>query len=575
MLKGLIRQLLNRTRADAGAPLAGAHACLQRGEYDAALAAFWQALKADPRLAAAWNGAGVCLRNLGRTDEAEDSFRAALRIDPALAEAQLNLGNFAYLRGEQDAAIGHFRAFLALDPGNLATQNVLGGLYADQGRFAEARACHRVVLDADPGYLQVYSIFLLLLNFDPDVTPAEVLAEHRRWDERCARPLLAQAVACDNDPDPERRLRIGYVSPYFVGQPVAYFVEPLLAAHDRAGFDLFLYSDAANPDEVTARLRAGADAFRETRTLDDSQLCAQVRADRIDILVDLTGHNAHNRLLAFARRPAPLQVTYLGPNSSGMSAMDYRVTDPMVDPPGAEAQSSERLLRLPGAQWAYRPPAQMPEVRPLPALARGHITFGSFNHAGKLNTPTLDTWAELLARVAGSRLHIVGVASRAHGERLLRAFQARGIAAERISLVAHPGYQRYWDLYHDVDIALDSFPFNGVTTTMGCLWMGLPVVSRSGPWIASRYGASLLGNLGAPQWVGADAAGFVDAVERLAADPGTLAQVRAGLRDRLRASSLLDGAALARKVEAAYRGIWRDWCTSRAHANMAGTVGNL
>ena len=568
MLKGLIQHLLGRTRADAVATLAHAQACLRRGEYDAALAAFRQVQQAEPGLADAWNGAGVCLRNLGRTDEAADSFRTASRIDPGLAEAQLNLGNFAYLRGEQDAAIGYFRAFLALEPGNLATQNVLGSLYAGQGRFAESRACHRLVLDVDPNYLQLYSIFLLMLNFDPEVSPAEVFAEHRRWDERCARPLLAQAVVCDNQPDPERRLRIGYVSPYFVGQPVAYFVEPLLEAHDRTGFELFLYSDAAKPDEVTARLRTGADAFRETRGLDDSQLCDQVRADRIDILVDLTGHNGQNRLLAFARRPAPLQVTYLGPNSSGMRAMDYRVTDHLVDPPGSEAQSSERLLRLPGAQWAYRPPVPMPEVRPLPALARGHITFGSFNHAAKLSTPTLDMWAELMARVSGSRLHIAGVASRAHGERLLRPFQARGIAAERIRLVSHPGYERYWDLYHEVDIALDSYPFNGVTTTMGCLWMGLPVVSRSGAWIASRYGASLLGNLGAPQWVGADAAGFVDAAERLAADPAALAQVRAGLRDRLRASTLLDGAALARKVEAAYRGIWRDWCASRVHANM-------
>lgn len=549
-------------------PLAEAHACMQKGEHATALAAFRQALELDPGLAAAWNGAGVCLRNLGRPEEAADSFRAALRSDPAMAEAELNLGNFAYLRGDHDAAVEHFRAFLALEPGNLATQNVLGSLYVGQGRFAESRACHRLVLDADPYYLQVYSIFLLMLNFDPEVSPAEVFAEHRRWGELCARPLAEAAVTCDNDPDPERRLRIGYVSPYFVSQPVAYFVEPLLSGHDRAGFELYLYSDVANPDELTARLQAGDYAWRETRALDDTQLCAQVRDDKIDILVDLTGHNGHNRLLAFARKPAPLQVTYLGPNTSGMTAMDYRITDHLVDPPGSEAQSSERLLRLPGAQWAYRAPAQMPEVRPLPALARGHITFGSFSNAAKLNTPTMDIWAELLSRVAGSRLHIAGVTSRMHGAHLLRSFQARGIAPERVSLVAHPGFDRYWDLYHDVDIALDSYPFNGVTTTMGCLWMGLPVVSLGGPWITSRYGASLLASLGEPQWAASDTAGFIDAAARLAADPAALAQLRAGMRDRLRASPLLDGAGLARRVEAAYRAIWRDWCGGRVRANM-------
>jgi protein O-GlcNAc transferase len=564
MLKRLLRHLSGRgARSEGAAGRGTAQVDARGGAEEEALAAFRRALQRNPADAGAWTGAGACLRGLGRMEEAEASYASAIRLDPGLAEARLALGNFAYLRGDQDAAIEHLHAYVGQEPGNLAVQNLLGSLYAGQGRFEDARACQRAVIAVDPRFQQVYSIFLLLLNFDPDIGPAQVYAEHQRWGRLCAQPLTDAAAPCGNDPDPERRLRIGYVSPYFVRQPVGYFIEPVLEQRERAGCEIFLYSDAAKPDALTARLRRSSDFWRDTGALDDAQFAAQVRADRIDILVDLTGHNAHNRLLAFARRAAPLQVTYLGPGTTGMSAMDYRLSDHLVDPPGSEELSSERLLRLPGPQWAYRPPEETPEVSPLPALARGHITFGSFSNAAKLNAYTMALWAELLLRLPEARLRIAGVASDAHRRRLLAPFEARGVAPGRVSLLPAPDYDRYWELYHGVDIALDSYPFNGVTTTMGCLWMGLPVVSLSGPWLASRYGASLLGHLGAPRWAAANAAGFLDAAAELASDPQALAELRAGMRARLRASPLLDGAALARGIDAAYRDIWREWCRGR------------
>ena len=540
MLKSVILQALGRKRAGRPPPQAeAAGALLERG------------LEQHAR---------------GNAAQARADFERAAALDPRSMRARFYLGNLAHEDGRHEDAVAFYRAAIAIDDSDAAVHYNLGWALMSCHEAADAVDAYRRALAKAPDYAAALASLQFALYFSDRVGAEEIHAEHRRWAALCADPLEPAAASLHwaNTAEPRRRLRLAYVSPYFYDQPVAYFIEPLLAHHDRSAFELFLYSDVAQPDAVTRRLRGKADHWRETRGLDDEKFCEQVRADGIDILVDLTGHNAYHRLLAFARRPAPLQVSYLAPNTTGLRTMDYRITDHLADPPGAEAFYSERLLHLPRAQWAYRPPEAMPEPGPLPALTKGYVTFGSFNSPLKLNAATMVMWAEVLARVPGSRLQILGVASPERVGRLRQPLLARGIAAERVSFLPHPPYERYWDAYQSVDIALDSHPFNGVTTTLGCLWMGLPVVSLSGDLSASRYGASLLGHFGAPEWLGQDEAGFVDAAARLALDTAALAHTRAGLRARLRASDLLDGASLAREVEAAYRGVWEDWCRRQA-----------
>lgn len=540
MLKGLIRQVLGRKRAGQAAPQAeNAGVLLELGLEQHAL---------------------------GNAAQARAAFERAAALDPRSARARFYLGNLAHEDRRHEDAVAFYRAALGIDDRDAAVHCNLGWALMCCHEAADAVDAYRRALAKAPDYAAALGSLQFALYFSERVGPDEIYAEHRRWAALCADPLqpASSSLRWLNPAQPQRRLRVGYVSPYFYDQPVAYFIEPLLAHHDRSAFELFLYSDVAQPDALTQRLRGHADHWREMRGLDDAKFCEQVRADRIDILVDLTGHNAYHRLLAFARRPAPLQVSYLAPNTTGLRTMDYRITDNLADPRGAEALYSEQLLRLPRAQWAYQPPEAMPEPGPLPALANGYVTFGSFNSPLKLNAATMVLWAELLARVPDSRLQLLGVVSPERIARLRQPLLARGIAPERVRFLPHPPYERYWDAYHGVDIALDSHPFNGVTTTLGCLWMGLPVVSLSGAGSASRYGASLLGHLGAPQWLGQDSASFVDAAARLALDTAALARTRSGLRAWLRASPLLDGASLARDIESAYRGIWQDWCRRQA-----------
>ncbi len=540
MLKSLILQALGRERAGQTLPQAEAAGALLES--------------------------GLEQHARGNAAQARADFERAAALDLRSARARFYLGNLAHEDRRYEDAVALYRAALDIDDSDAALHYNLGWALMSCHEAADAVDAYRRALVALPDYAAALASLQFALYFSERVGPDEIYAEHRRWAARCADPLQPACASLRwlNPAEPQRRLRVAYVSPYFYDQPVAYFIEPLLAHHDRSAFELFLYSDVAQPDALTRRLRGRADHWREMRGVDDAKFCEQVRADRIDILVDLTGHNAHHRLLAFARRPAPLQVSYLAPNTTGMRAMDYRISDHLADPPGAEAFYSEQLLRLPRAQWAYRPPEAMPEPGPLPALAKGYVTFGSFNSPLKLNAATMGLWAELLARVPASRLQVLGVASPERVARLRQPLLARGIAPERVSFLPHPPYERYWDTYRSVDIALDSYPFNGVTTTLGCLWMGLPVVSLSGAASVSRFGASLLGHFGAPQWLGQDSAGFVDAAVRLALDTAALARTRSELRARLLASPLLDGASLARDIESAYRGIWQDWCRRQA-----------
>jgi predicted O-linked N-acetylglucosamine transferase (SPINDLY family) len=429
--------------------------------------------------------------------------------------------------------------------------------------YREALAVH-----AEAGDLG--SNLLFTLNSVPDLDAEAVTAEHLAWAARHADPLAAAQADFDNAADPERAVRIGYVSADFRRHAVACFMEPVLRHHRHERFEVYGYSNWAKPDEVTQRLRGLCDHWRDIAGVDDARAAQMVREDRIDILVDLSGHTGGNRLLLFARKPAPIQATYMGYlGGTGMAAMDLRITDAQIDPVGvAEPLYRERLLRLPHGTVCYQPPQDAPQVGALPALERGRVTFGSFNSFPKLSDAAKRAWARLLARLPGARLRVVGVPAGEACERMLKLFESEGVFADRIDVLGRLPYQAYLEQYLQTDIALDPYPYNGGTTTLESLWMGVPVITRAGRAGFSRCAASHLASVGLDDLVAGTWEEYIDIALRLAGDLPRLAGLRAGMRERMRASPLLDAAAFTRDLEALYRGAWREWCSqqSQPHA---------
>ena len=376
---------------------------------------------------------------------------------------------------------------------------------------------------------------------------------------------VSRPTAYANVREAARRLKIGYVSPDFRGHSVAYFVEPLLKGHDRQAVEVFCYAEVTRPDTVTAHLQGLVDHWLVTVGLSDEELAERIRADGIDILVDLAGHTANNRLRVFARKPAPVQVTWLGyPNTTGLEAIDYRLVDAVTDPVGeADAWASETLVRLEGGFLCYGGLKDAPEPTVPPCLKTGTVTFGSFNNPAKVSAATFDAWATLLSRLPQARLLLKGkpFADAATRALFLARLGERGVAAERVELVAWlPGTAAHLALYHRVDIALDPFPYNGTTTTCEALWMGVPVVTLRGDRHAGRVGASLLSQIGLTDLIANSVEEYVEIALALARNPGRLDDLRRALRPRMAASPLCDGRAFARKMEAAFRTMWQVWC---------------
>ncbi len=546
--------------ADAHSNLA--HALLKEGEAERAIFHCREAMRLKPDLAAAHTHLGNALRESGQLSEADQCYEQALRLKPDDPSAQVNYGSVLLLRrGNPDEAAAHFREALRLKPDFSDAHSNLGNVYRDQMQAAEAIRCYRRALELAPS-AAIHSNLVYTLNFDPAYDPAAIFAEHQLWAKTHAEPLAALIQPLDVDRDPERRLRVGYVSPYFREHAVNYFAEPILQSHDHARFEVICYSDTNRPDAATERLRGFADRWHDTHSLTDERLAQLIRQDHVDILVDLSGHIAHNRLLAFARKPAPVQVTYLGyQNTTGMSAMDYRITDDYADPPGTTDQyHTERLVRLPKSFFCYRPAPDNPPVSPLPATSAGHITFGSFNNPAKVTPEAIAIWSQLLTAVPGSRLLLLVADFQGRNDYALQQFQQHGIEPSRLEFIGRKPRLEYMALYQRVDIALDTFPFNGHTTTCDALWMGVPVVTLSGATYASRFGACALVALRMKALVAKTPREYVKIAARLASEPKKLAEARSALRKRFADSVLADAQSFTRNLEQAYRTMWHDFC---------------
>ena len=533
-----------------------------QGRNEEAVDAFREVTRLVPQRPEAYVCLGQVLMTLGRFDEAGDCLQALLKVTPQDVEAWANRGKIFHAKGHFDEAVSCYRRALRLEPRYGGIYDNLACVLCNQGLYEEALANHRKALEIIPNDTTAYSNLLLTMHYLPGQNAEELFAEHRRWAQVHAN-IPGGVAHHANSRDPERRLRVGYVSPDFRDHPVAFFFEPLLANHDRNAVEPVCYSNVARPDETTARLRSMAVQWRDIRALNDERAANMIREDAIDILVDMAGHTGGSRLMVFARKPAPIQVTWLGyPNTTGLPAVDYRLTDSISDPPDERALYTEKLIRLPGAFFCYAPPADAPAVTALPARARGVVTFGSLNTLAKLNDQVIDLWCEVLHANPASRLLVYrNTLKGAVKGRFAAKFAARGIGGERLQLRSDlPPGQGYLDIYGEIDIALDTFPWSGHTTSCEALWMGVPVITLYGKSHAGRMCASVLAGMGLSHLTARTPDDYVRIATALSGDLDALEQMRAGLRARMAASPLCDGHAFARKIEAAYREMWRTWC---------------
>ena len=534
------------------------------GRKEDAMQAYRQVLALRPDLADAHNNMGTLLLDMGRLDEALSCYRRALELDPASALASYNAANILKEKLRWDEAATLYRKAVAMKPDFAEAHNNLALVLKDQGRLLDAIASFGAAVRANPGYLGAHSNLLLTLNYMEGVSQDNIYRAHRDFGVRIEAPYIDQRRRHDNAADPERRLRIGYLSPDFRHHACACFLEPLFDNHDHARHEIHGYADVTAPDAVTERLRGTADSWHDLVGKGDDAVAAAIRTDGIDILVDLAGHTADNRLAVFARKPAPVQITWLGyPATTGLTAMDYRFTDCYCEPPGtSEAYYTETLIRLPNSLWCYQPPADMPDPGPLPALANGHLTFGSFNNFAKVGPAVIGLWARLLREIPDARIAIVCASEGAMQERVRTAFAEHGIDPARLELHGRLPRSEYLALHRRVDLALDPFPCNGGATTCDALWMGVPVLTLIGNTFLSRAGYSLLSSAGLAEFAAASADDLVANARNMSLNPQYLAGVRANMRERVAASPLTDARQFSADVEAAYRQVWQQWCAA-------------
>ena len=555
--------------------------------------------RAEPRHAATFELMGSLRQQQGRYVDAEHCFRQALAIDPNHPEAVFNLGNLLMTLGRSAEALPYYQRSEALLPGHPMPGSNLGVALTDVGRHTEAIAAIRRALALQPeyyfarnnlamflsltgkvaeaipeyrraireagGYPNAEMGLLLALNSLAEVTPEQLFEEHRSWGVRASSLLSAERSKPASDKTPDRVIRVGFVSGDFRDHAVATFLEPLLARLDRTRFFVAAFSDVRATDAVTARLRAHCDVWRPMYGAPDTAWAAQVAADRIDILVDLGGHTAGARLRAFARRPAPVQVSWLGyPNTTGLPEMDWRVTDAIADPIGeAEAIHTERLVRLPMGAWCFRPHADTPPVVLRVSDPAKPIVFGCFNVPRKFDDKQLRNWAGVLSAVPASRLLLKAEPFGDHGVRssILDHLASAGIDPARVDFGSYlPTRAEHLAFYGQIDVALDTYPYGGTTTTCEALYMGVPVVTLAGRTHASRVGQSLLTRIGRPEWVARDGEDFVRIASGLAADRPGLARLRVSLRGEMERSPLMDEKGFAEGMGQAFEVMWKEWC---------------
>jgi protein O-GlcNAc transferase len=542
------------------------------GKNAEAITAYHTAIALHPNYAEAYANLGVAYREKGEVNQAIDAFGRSISLNPNLPHTHFNLANALISIGKIDAGILSYRRAIALKPDYAGAYNNLGNTLIDIGQLDEAIAAYRQATMLEPNNSLFDSALICAMHYHPKCDGRAITSEHARWNRQHAEKFSRLIQPQSNDPTADRRLRIGYISRDFRNHPVGRFLLPLIESHHRDLFEICCYSDVAIPDQMTARFQSRANLWRETTSLKHDQVAEQIRSDKIDILVDLSGHTTGGRLLVFARRPAPVQVSYLGyPGTTGLPAIDYRLTDTLSDPPGqTDSLQAEKLFRLPHTNWCFSEPEHAPAVHPSPMIKNGYVTFGSFNTLVKVTDSMLKTWACIVNQVPRSRLLLKSAAfvSAIARDRVGRVLFSQGVDVDRITLLGPvPDHATHLAAYHQVDIALDTFPYHGTTTTCDALWMGVPVITLAGQTHVSRVGVSLLSSVGLSELIASTQDEYANIAVALAHHPHRLEDLRTNLRRQMKQSPLMDAAGFTREVEAAYRQMWRRWCdrsTSRA-----------
>ncbi|HVT87518.1 MAG TPA: tetratricopeptide repeat protein [Tepidisphaeraceae bacterium] len=533
---------------------------LQRRDAEA-LACLQKALQLQPLYVNAMINLAGLVQRMGDLRQAAELCRQALALEPGSTFALDRLSHALHAMWDLDRSVQAARQAVEIDPNYTPAWVNLASAQLDSGDFTSAISSFRKSLEIWPGQQLAHSNLLMALHYDPDVSRSEMFEEHRRYQTVQVEGRGIAPLALANDRNPDRPLRIAYVSPDFSSHPIASFLEPILRNHDRSAFTVSCYSDVRSPDQVTRRIRERVANWYDIAGMADDALARQIQANGEDILIDLAGHTANSRLLVFAFKPAPVQINYLGYlNTSGIGAMDYRLTDAVADPgPQADGYYTEKLIRLP-CFFCYQPLEEAPEVSPLPATKAGAVTFGSLNHPAKINVKVARLWSDLLKQLPESRLVLT---VHAHGDsekRLLERFIENGIAAERIQINPRRPYVEYLAGYNAIDIALDPFPFNGHTTSCDALWMGVPVITMPGEAYASRTCSSILTNLEMSELIADSEDAYLKIAIDLANNLDRLGELRSLLRGRMQKSIICNAIDFTRHFEVACREAWRKWC---------------
>jgi predicted O-linked N-acetylglucosamine transferase (SPINDLY family) len=543
---------------------------------------------------------GNAFRKLGRPSEAEAAYRAAVQIAPGYVPARFNLGSLLTSNGDFESAEVELRAAIRLDPGLAEAFVVLADVLEATGRTQEAETelvraltlrpdlggaalnlghlllrmsrleeAERWMLRAselDPvGCRDAISSYCFALNLRDDIEPRTIFEAHLRMGDRI---LAAAGKPFDfhaNDPALDRKLRVGYVSSDFKQHPIGLFMRPILTHHDRSACEIHCYSSGEKVDDATQTLRQAAEHWHDVAGRSDSEVAALIRAHRIDILVDLSGHTDNTRLGLFALKAAPVQATWIGYlNTTGLRTMDYRICDRHAEPEGsADALHAERLHRMPDSQWCYEPWYEIEPIEVPHPDRPDAIVLGSFNQSQKIGDATLDLWSRVLRQVPQADLVMLDLSDERLRRTTLDKLIRRGIEAYRIRLLGRQDILSYFRAIGNVDIALDPYPYNGATTTLDTLWMGTPLVALRGDRGVARGSYSIMQSLGATELVAATPEEYVALNVRLANDGGWRRRLRQSLRRRLASSPLMDAPRFVANLEAAYRRMWRDWCMER------------
>jgi len=561
-------------------------------EYQQAIAYFGKAVAIEPGNSKALYNYGIALRDAGKIDEAIEAFKKSLVNDKGNTETLDCLAHAYMMTGHLDEAAEVFQTALKITPGSALTHSNLGSVYQAKGLLGDAEACYRTALKINPlinisenlgsvlvsqgrfdesvevyregltkqpDNSKLFSNYLLTLNYLVDMPLQETYKEHKRFGSTFE--LKSNETASNEGLHENDKIKIAYCSPDFREHSVAHFVEPVFDKYDRNTFEVYAYNISPKYDQVTRRLRRMVDHWRDVSSRTTNEIAEMIRNDRIDILVDLAGHTAHNNLLTFAEKPAPVQINYLGyPNTTGMSSIGYRFTDNYADPPDQDQYYTESLIRLPNAFLCYRPDDNAPDVSGPPCISNKYVTFGSFNNLSKININVISTWSEILLTVEKSRLLIKNssLTDDKTREQYYDLFGKHGINRERVELIGHTKTRfDHLSLYNNIDIALDTFPYNGTTTTCEALWMGVPVVTQTGNRHASRVGYSLLSAADCLGWVANNRNEYLDISRDLATMPDELTEIRRNQRSKIRDSLLCNSDKFINDLESTYTDLLR------------------